>query len=359
MPKATRYPCCNCGNSFVLEFFLQQNRQLCCLFCNTQSKTLAKVDKLEKEIVSLKKKLLELEERQQGQVSEAVIRTGENNISSIENSTENGFTVVRGSRKASVPKIDSATVPLENRFAVLQEEAEPELDVVLVGDSLVRDQGRHFCHKKPRRKVRSYRGKKIEYITERVDYLVENSTEDSMFVTVIGTNNLRCDTAADIVAKYRDMIRKFASKRRKVAVCGIIPRYDVGPETFRKMSVVNREVRALCRQEGQYFFDLWHHFCQDKTLYARDSIHLSEMGKMRLGRAIGECLAEIPHPPVAENGSTAEEEASIANEVTANSVAGSSLTAPENESIERQEEEVDRAEVPEPMPGCSMDQDFR
>ena len=42
-----------------------------------------------------------------------------------------------------------------------------------------------------------------------------------------------------------------------------------------------------------------------------------------------------------------------------NSVADSSVTAPETESIERQEERVVRAEVPEPMPGCSTDEDFQ
>ena len=59
----------------------------------------------------------------------------------------------------------------------MQEEAEPKPDVMT--------------------------GQKIEDITERVHYLVENSTEDSMFMTVVGTSNLRCDTAADIVDKYR------------------------------------------------------------------------------------------------------------------------------------------------------------
>ncbi|MPC94845.1 hypothetical protein E2C01_090033 [Portunus trituberculatus] len=59
------------------------------------------------------------------------------------------------------------------------------------------------------------------------------------------------------------MMREFAERRRKVAVCGIIPRYDVGPAMFKKMSVVNQQVEALTRQEGMYFFDLWHHFCSD------------------------------------------------------------------------------------------------
>ena len=180
-----------------------------------------------------------------------------------------------------------------------------------------------------------------------------------MFVTLVGTNNLRCDTATDIVDKYRVMIREFATRRRKVAVCGIIPRYDVGPATFRKMSVVNRKVEELCRQEGMHFFDLWHHFCLDRTLYARDGLHLNCVGKARLGRVIGECLADIPRPPDEGNGSTAEEDtASVASEVTVVSEADDSHTVPDTEDVERQEEEGTGAAVPLPPAGSSREEDF-
>ena len=360
MPKATRFACSSCGNSFVLEFFVQQNSQLCCLFCNCQAAALAEIKELRQEVALLKDELQEV--RRLAQVGKAVESTGEiqENASTVENSSGDGFTVVRSGRKASAHSFESATVPLQNRFAVLQEEAEPEPDVMLVGDSLVRGQGNEFCREKPRRKYRCYPGQKIEDITERVDYLVENSTEDSMFVTVVGTNNLRCDTATDIVDKYRAMLREFATRRRKVAVCGIIPRYDVGPAIFKRMSVVNREVEALCRQEDMHFFDLWHHFCLDKTLYVCDGIHLNCVGKARLGRVIGECLAGIPRPPVAGNGGTADEDTtSVANEVTVDSVADNSHTAPETQSVVRQEEEIGMAEVPMPIAGCSRDEDFQ
>ena len=64
---------------------------------------------------------------------------------------------------------------------------------------------------------------------------MENSKGDKLFVTVVGTNNLHRESATDIVEKYRDMMKEFADRRRKVAVCGIIPRDDVGPAMLRKM----------------------------------------------------------------------------------------------------------------------------
>ena len=387
MPKATRYPCSVCGQSFVLDFFLQQDSKLCCLICNGKSAMQAKIVELcndksameakfvelcngksamQAEIVELKQEIALLKDEllkaiRPAEVRRAVEDTGEsqNNASTVVNSSDDGYSVVRRGSKSTAPRKapESASVTLQNRFAVLEEEAEPEPDVMLVGDSLVRGQGDEFCRMKRSRKFRCYPGQKIEDITERVDYLVENSTEDSMFVTVVGTNNLRCDRETDIVDKYRIMIREFASRRRKVAVCGIIPRYDVGPAMFRKMSVVNREVAELCKQKNMHFFDLWHHFCRDRTLYARDGIHLNCVGKARLGRVIGECLADIPRTPGAENGNTSDDTASATSEETVNRVAGNSHTAPD--SVLRQEEEEGMAEVPTSIGQCSTDKDFQ
>ena len=180
---------------------------------------------------------------------------------------------------------------------------------------------------------------------------MENSTEDTLFVTVIGTNNLRRDNTTDIIGKYRDMMKEFAERRRKVAVCGIIPRYDVGPAVFRKMSVVNRQVSALCRQEGMLYFDLWHHFCSDRTLYARDGLHLNCVGKARLGRVLGECVADIPRPPKIGNGSTDDEETdSAASEVVANVTDNNTAPVPDDAHIaiivDRQDEPGTSSQVP-------------
>ncbi|XP_063852411.1 uncharacterized protein LOC135095493 [Scylla paramamosain] len=56
---------------------------------------------------------------------------------------------VRNGRKANAHTIDSVTVTLQNRFAALQQETEPESDVILVGDSLVSGQSNEFCRGKP------------------------------------------------------------------------------------------------------------------------------------------------------------------------------------------------------------------
>ena len=133
---------------------MQKNRQHCCLFCDFHAAALAEIKELRQEVALLKDELQEV--RKIAQVGKAVESTGEDrvNASTVENSSDDGYTDVRNGRKASALSLESATVPLQNRFAVLQEEAEPEPDVMLVGDSLVRGQGNEFCREKRMRKYR-------------------------------------------------------------------------------------------------------------------------------------------------------------------------------------------------------------
>lgn len=88
-------------------------------------------------------------------------------------SLDDGFTPARNGRKVIAHCVVSATVPLHNKSAAMQNKAEPKPSVTLVGDSSVRGQGNVFCREKNRRRYRCYPGRKIEDVSERVDYLVE------------------------------------------------------------------------------------------------------------------------------------------------------------------------------------------
>ena len=59
MPRATRYPCSDCGNSFVLEFFVDEDIELCCLFCKCEGTALAEIKELKQEVALLKDELRE------------------------------------------------------------------------------------------------------------------------------------------------------------------------------------------------------------------------------------------------------------------------------------------------------------
>lgn len=46
-------------------------------------------------------------------------------------------------------------------------------------------------------------------------------------MTHIGSNYLLRGNADEILGKYRDLLRKFIDQMENVAICSILPRYDV------------------------------------------------------------------------------------------------------------------------------------
>lgn len=148
------------------------------------------------------------------------------------------------------------------------------------------------------------------------------------------------------------MIREFRNRRRKVVVCGIIPRYDANAATRRKMSEINFRLWALCRQDDVQFFELWHHFNRDRSLYSRDGLHLNSVGKARLGRVLGECIGKIPRPQQIGSGSINGQNRNYAqdtdSEVEVVNLEDNNQDAPVHIENVRQEIEVDQVPVPVP-----------
>ena len=87
--------------------------ELCCLICDALSAQQAEVKELKQEVAHLKNELRRLGETR-------VER--QENTSTVEKSSGDGFKVVTRGRKASAQSLESANVPLQNRFAPLEEE---------------------------------------------------------------------------------------------------------------------------------------------------------------------------------------------------------------------------------------------
>ena len=175
-----------------------------------------------------------------------------------------------------------------NRFQVLEDEVRDEPSFTLVGDSLVRHQDEEFCIQGPRRKHACFPGRKIEDITERIDDLVANSSDESVFVYLVGTNNVVRGGSEGVLRKYKEMVRKLRDSRRRSVVCGLIPRFDANPSTLSRMLGINARLEDLCRKEGVMYVDVWDHFSSDRSLYGKDGLHLNRVGKARLGRVLDE-----------------------------------------------------------------------
>jgi hypothetical protein len=61
-------------------------------------------------------------------------------------------------------------------------------------------------------------------------------------------------------------------------------------------------------KEGVMFVDVWDHFNADRSLYGKDGLHLSSVGKARLGRVLDEGIRkEIERNSIEVQGSQRSE----------------------------------------------------
>lgn len=220
------------GYPYVLELFLRQDT--CCLFCHNREKISVEVRQLRKEVDLLKRQLrgddnLETVDnsRQDDSSRSEDSNRSEDSIRSVERDRKNsneGFIQLKNGARAKVKETVDSAITVNDRKEILYDEVGDEPSFSLVGDSLIRGQDSKFCKDRKRKRTnRCYPGQKIEEITDKVDYLVENSPEDTTFVTLVGTNNLLSDDIYTILEKYRRMIREFTNNRCTVAVCSTIP----------------------------------------------------------------------------------------------------------------------------------------
>ena len=291
-----------------------------CLFCELLSKVNLKADEIFKVLENVQKEIGELKGAERQNINEAsasAMASGkksavlcrveelEEKIAEVEVKIDESecFKIVsKGNKNKACAKYNG--IVTSNAFEVLEDEVRDEPSVILVGDSIIRHQDEEFCKKGPRRKHFCYPGKKVEDITDRVDDLVANSSEKTVFAYFVGTNNAKTGRSEDIVKKYKALISKLQQSRRQSVVCGMIPRYDVDALTISRMIGINTRVQDLCKKEGVMFVDVWDHFNRDRSLYGKDGLHLSGVGKARLGRVLDESIRkEIERNMVAVPGS--------------------------------------------------------
>lgn len=75
-------------------------------------------------------------------------------------------------------------------------------------------------------------------MTEKAGDLVSNISEESVFVTVVGTNSVASGRTEDILRKYGNLIRRLKEHCKKT-VCGLLPRFGVGSVHLSRMTGVN------------------------------------------------------------------------------------------------------------------------
>ncbi len=140
-------------------------------------------------------------------------------------------------------------------------EDKPGEDIRPVGDSIVRGQLAEFCGRSQRTRKRFCipRGK-TEDIEAAKDSVTDRATKDTLFVIHASTNDVQLTRTEDLLAKYRQVIRRYREKSRHIIVSGILPRINAFAGFQSRAYSVNTKLRQPCENEAVVFTSAWEHF---------------------------------------------------------------------------------------------------
>ena len=125
----------------------------------------------------------------------------------------------------------------------------------------------------------SYSGATVNRLAKKFD---ENHAEKEQYNTIIlhvGTNDLVREEPKKVAADMENLINKAKAHTNKLAVSGVIKRYD-GKVNNHKIDQYNKLVNDLCSKHKITFIN---NSCIGKSLLNRSNLHLNRDGDKALG----------------------------------------------------------------------------
>ena len=251
-----------------------------------------KIMELTQTVVALKERLQNQECHGNGATSANTVPLPPATQSSVSNVAprhgNEGFTQVRRGGKVVRPIIQPTVC--SNRFKILEEEDEPA-STFLVGDSMIRQQLTEFCGRvKRRRRLFCMPGAGIDDITDMMDKVSEEATNESLFVIHAGTNDVHETRSEELLDKYRKLIQQYKTKSNNIIISGVLPRIEADDLFYSKAFSLNNRLRNLCKDNGVEFVNMWNDFYDRTGLFHDDGLHLSVVGAARFGRLINDAV---------------------------------------------------------------------
>ena len=160
-------------------------------------------------------------------------------------------------------------------------------EVLVVGDSRIRYLDRTFCEADRKGRMSCcLPGAGVKDVADRFSRIVKGTGEEALVVVHVGVNDVRKVRSEELVARYRELLRKVKESGRRCIVSGVLPRQKVGGLWLSQAIGLNDRLRTLCGEYEVGFMDEWDRFFGRQELYARDGIHFSRKGVQELS----ECL---------------------------------------------------------------------
>lgn len=214
----------------------------------------------------------------------------------IVDSAANPWNVVTNRRNRPRVLEDRKELNCSNRFDCLSDRegeagysngdvSETRTETLLIGDSQIKYLYKKFGKLSKRKRMQvCYPGARVNDIVERIEREVAYTDEDATVIVHVGTNDVRDNRSEELLADYKRLIQRLKNSGRNCVISGILPRMGVGIEWSSRAIGINNRISFMCNREGIGFLDLWEEF-QDRSLFAKDGVHLSYGGVELLGDA--------------------------------------------------------------------------
>ena len=176
--------------------------------------------------------------------------------------------------KHSRPSSEVLPLSTSNFFSVLQEDdGTVDVDIVLVGDTLPRNQKLFFAKRHQNRKVFAYSGSSLsghKPLESEIYKVTDGSNSKSAFIIEIGTNDFLNRkhrlTPQKLVNKYSSLLREPSFVREATAticalcILGLLPVLHEPLDDIWDRKLINELLSKLAKDENVRFISWWSHF---------------------------------------------------------------------------------------------------
>ncbi len=161
--------------------------------------------------------------------------------------------------------------------------------VLLVGDSIVREADRAFCGKDRTNRVRvCLPGAKIRDLNRLAKGIVGRAEKGSVAVLHVGFNDVMRSGTEAIVEEMGGLIDTYQGLGMKVSISAMLPTRH--KKYNSRILSLNCRIEQLCQAREIQFIDSWGKFWGKGFLYQVDGVHLNRRGADILGGYIARTL---------------------------------------------------------------------
>ena len=163
--------------------------------------------------------------------------------------------------------------------------------VLIIGDSIVRDQDKYFVDLKPRHRKRiCMPGATLATIHSKCIEELEKTGNDTVHIINGGNNDIKHIKPSIIIDKMKQIIDLYKVKERTLCVTEILPR-DSDPEKWQDETyVINQKLKQLCLEKKVLFIETYFEFYGNSDLYKKDGVHLNKNGSKELGSILNRAV---------------------------------------------------------------------